>query len=403
MAAETTPGESRARWHGAAAAYGLTPTKPPVPARIVREVVPEPVEPEDGEILSPVDPPPAGELLPTAPASPFSSAPREPLSPYEDAVRARQSLWSDDPVRRLGASAVASAALSAAGARTPLGGVPQIPGEGFVVPPAFDDGTPAFTPVFASHHTEEPTMTEPTNPDAIRDAAAALGDHEAPAYEPAAGPGDSDATDAEPSGGDEGTGTPPPAHADEEPPARKRGLMWLWIVLAAIVVGVTAFVLAQTVFATPEPIIVPGVTVTEPAPSPTISPLAIASPTPFLAAIPSTVGTYSLTATAPADNLDAATYGRTAEAHRLTYRSGATEVTVLAIQYYSADDATAAWTALAGPSPASTPVMVGGAEAGQKASVTTPTPAIVWRNGTAVFVLTGPSTELEAFYEKYGL
>jgi len=399
--------------------YGLTPTKPLVPARIVRERVPEPVDPEDGEILSPVDPPSAHELLPLAPAPPFDTAPHDPVSPYEDSAL-RQALWTQDPVKRLGASAVASANLSAAGARTPLGGVPRVPADDHVEAPAFGDDTPAFMPVFASKHNEEHTMTGPTDPGVIRDAAAALGDEDVPGYEPTTAANAEAAADGgenidggagastgahEPDavGGDDGARTPPATPADEEPPGRGRRLMWLWIVLGALVVlGVTGIVLAKTVFATPDPIIQPGVTVTEPPPTPTISPLAIASPTPFLAAMPGTVGTYSLTAAAPADKLDAATYGRTAEAHQLTYRSGANEASVLALQYYNEADATAAWGTLTGPAADATTVTAGGVEVGQKASVTDPAPGIVWRNGTAVFVLTGPATELEAFYEFFG-
>jgi hypothetical protein len=120
--------------------------------------------------------------------------------------------------------------------------------------------------------------------------------------------------------------------------------------------------------------------------------------------MPATVGTYSLVGAEVLDPADVAlTAGRVADGVDLTYRSGDDTMKVRALQYFNEDDAKAMFTQFAGEDAATEPVEAGGTTVGEKAIITSPKPGIVWRNGTSVFILTGPALQLTDFYEQFGL
>ena len=351
----------------------LTPAKPIVPSWIIREVVPTPIEAESVDVLAPIVAPPAQEMLPSAgdfgPTAP-------PVSPYDNPDVRRGA--TVDAVQQLGAGAVASATLSAAGAPTPLGGVPTVASPDAAPPPSFGESSPLFTPRF-----EYPPQSPVSGLEqSVLEANAGV--EYQPRYEPSA-PVSED------------------GEADGDEPRRRRGLLWLWIVLAVLALAAGAWLLWATVLK-PEPVTVPGAVVTLGPPQPTLEPVAIASPTPLLSAMPATVATYALTgAESLAPAAVAAEHGRVAEAAALTYSNGVDDVTVTVLQYFDEDAATAAWTAIVGEDVAGEPVTAGGAEVGRVATTTQPTPSIVWRNGTTVLIASGPAVELQGFHEAFGL
>lgn len=410
----------------------LTPTKPPVPAWIRREPVPQTVEADDdGELIAPVRPPSAAEVLP-----PLGVA----TAPTDDATE--EGAQPRDAVRMLGESAVASAALSAAGAPTPLGGVPMVPANDAVQAPSFADGSPLFTPQFlgeeaasshaadalaagiAAHEQAElaarasildsgaaysPRAFDVTAPDdEAEDAGGASPEvAAAPAAAGAAAAGTAPAhaaahaADGEPLT-DPGAESGEPPEAPPAPPSKRKGKWWLWVViaLAVIAAGLTAFALLYE----PEPIVNPGTVVTLSPPAPTITPIAAPTATDFQSAMPTTVGTFSLVSATPLDPTDVALgLGRLADGVELEYRSGDATMQVRALQYYTEDEAKQMFARVAGDPDVTEPVEVGGTVVGESAAITEPAPGIVWRNGTSVFVLTGTAAELAGFYEQFGL
>jgi len=327
-----------------------------------------------------------------------------------------------DAVQLLGESAVASATLSAAGAPTPLGGVPLSPADTSVTPPDFGDA-PSFVPEFEEEAPEPPTPHN-VKADAL---AAGIAAHEqerlaSQASELDAGAAYTPRAFGEPNAelASNREGAPPAAPATAAPtttalepegeattqaePAsgRRSGRLWLWILLAVVALAIVGVVYA--VMNKPEPTVVPGVTITQPAPSPTIVPSPAPTGSDFQAAMPTTVGTYSLTGATALEPADVAlSVGRIADGVDLTYRSGDDTMTVRALQYYSEDDAEAMFTQFAGEDTATEPVEAGGTTVGEKAIVTAPKPGLVWRNGTSVFVLVGPPLQLAEFYAQFGL
>jgi hypothetical protein len=413
----------------------LTPTKPTVPAWIQRDPAPQPVEAEDAQIVAPVAPPLANEVLPPLGVETTVDAPDEPPA----------GLWDSDPVHMLGESAVASAALSAAGAPTPLGGVPVVAPAEHVTPPAFGDTVPRFTPRFE----QPPPDAVPASPAAtdfvaaeqarlaaqatLLDGGAAYtpkafvapppeddgelderpASEAGPSPEPSTLPGSNPAP--EPSTASDTVVLPvtpepeflppvmPPAVDEDAPePPRKKRKWWLWVLLGLLGAAVSATAVA--LLNKPEPTVIPGVTVTLAPAEPTIEPIPAPTDTEFQASMPTEVGTYALVEATPLEPADIAlTAGRVADGIDLTYRSGADTMTVRALQYYNEDDATAMFTEFAGEGAQTAPVEADGAVVGESAIVTSPEPGIVWRNGTSVFILTGPPTQLTAFYEQFGL
>ena len=401
----------------------LTPTKPTVPAWIRRDPVPEPVDLDEGELVAPVSPPPAEEVLPR----PVSG----PAIPHE--VPREQSLWNSDPVQRLGESAVANASLSAAGAPTPLGGVPVVDADEAVEAPIFGTDAPLFTPRFAAASlptqpanppaaqptpispVTPPSVDVPTSPREQADAIAAglVAEEQsrlaaqAPAFDAVsvyAPVSFADRPAAQPLP----TTAPLPATAplepapasDEEPPRKRR--WWLWLVIGLVVIGLAAT--AYAYLNRPDPVVEPGAVVTVSAPGATIEPISAPTATAFQAAMPTSVGTYALVeATAVDPATLALTAGRVADAVDLTYRSGDNTIEVRALQYFSEQEATEYFTTLVGEDTATDPVEAGGQTVGESAVVLSPKPGIVWRNGTSLFIVTGPPLELSGFFGAFGL
>ena len=405
-----------------APAEELTPTKPMLPAWIQREDVPVPVEGEDGEILAPVAAPLADELLPRPGTTPDTAA--GPVSPYD---ASSGGLWNVDPVHLLGESAVASAALSAAGAPTPLGGVPTVAAQVGVQPPDFGDGGPAFAPTF-DEEPEPAPMTNKERADVLAEgivaeetarlAVSGSALEAGTAYAPRAFDTEDMAADAEAGWAPEADPATPEAEDYAEPlmpspdgptppsggddPTSKRRLWWLWLLIALVVIG--GAVAAWMATHQPEATVVPGVVVTIAPPTPTITPTPAPTGTAFQASMPTTVGTYSLVGATVLEPADVAlTSGRVADGVDLTYRSGGDTMTVRALQYYNEDDAKAMFTEFAGDPAATEPVMAGGTQVGESAAITSPAPGVVWRNGTSVFILVGPADQVAGFYALFGL
>jgi len=314
-----------------------------------------------------------------------------------------------DAVQLLGESAVTSAALSAAGAPTPLGGVPIAPADSSVTPPDFGVG-PTFVPAF-----EEEPQPQHATPNQVKADALAAGivAHEQERLASQATTLDGGAAYTPRAFGeptvelDTTRETAPAIPGEPTVPAepasgRPTGRLWLWILLAVVALAIAGVLYA--VLNRPDPAVVPGATITQPAPSPTIVPSPAPTGSDFQAAMPTTVGTYSLTGATPLDPADVAlTVGRIADGVDLTYRSGDDTMSVRALQYYSEDDAKAMFTEFAGEDAATEPVEAGGTTVGEKAVVTAPKPGIVWRNGTSVFILVGPPLHLAEFYAQFGL
>lgn len=238
----------------------------------------------------------------------------------------------------------------------------------------------------------------------------APGDHEPGATDvaatlPFAAPVDEDAeTHASPRGDE------PPG--DEEgstvtsPTPRKRNLLWLWIVLGAVVVAGIG-VAVYFAFLRPDAEILPTPTVTAEAPEPTAAPVAYVEPSAFLAQLPTTVGTDVLLTYAATDTLgDDSLPARAAEHYTLEYGPGSGDVTatVEAYQHYTVDEAQAAYDAYADGAIDVEDVSVDGTVVGERAYITRGSDGtVVWRNNTAVFVLTGAADDVLTFYEHFGV
>lgn len=156
---------------------------------------------------------------------------------------------------------------------------------------------------------------------------------------------------------------------------------------------------------TPQP--VPTVTVTAPAPTPTVKAMEReGDETAFQQALPSTVLQFALGSLAQAKEPEEQ---GALEAWAAEYDDGgAGEVALVAGQWATSDDASAAataWTAAAGEADREGDVKVGKKVVGQYAMV----PAkggkvvVVWQNGTAVLQATGPADTMEDFYAAFPL
>ena len=430
----------------------LAPTKPIVPAWIQRNEAPAPADEDDEDVpveaTDSVEPPAAEEMLPSPVDSPLEevSAPDAPAAP-----------WSGDAVQMLGDSAVASATLSAAGAPTPLGGVPTVPADEAITPPSFGDEGPRFTPTFAPQEPphEPPSMAkadalaagivaeeqailasksadldggvayspvsfddaaaEPTkrHPDEPAELASTVDTQVMPVMPvapdtqvlPVAVPATAAATAGATAGGIPPivTGDPGEPMAQPAPASGKKKRRWWLMILIALLIA-AAIAAAFAVLNRPDPKVVPGATITQPAPSPTLAAIAAPSGTAFQSALPTTVGTFALVEATVLDPADIAlTAGRVADGVDLVYRDGSNTMNVRALQYYSEDEAKQMFTQFAGEGAATQPVEAGGTTVGESAIITSPKPGMVWRNGTSVFILTGPALLVSDFYAQFGL
>ena len=181
----------------------------------------------------------------------------------------------------------------------------------------------------------------------------------------------------------------------------------LIIVAAALVAGVLGVLVYRT-YLLPEPVTLPTPTVTAEARVPEGEPIDIAEEaSAFLSAIPREVGVDVLMAYESIDPVgDTTLPARAAEHIKLSYGSGAGEpaFTVHAYQHYNVEDAQLAYDAYAAGAPDVADVTVDGDVVGQRAfGAASADGQVAWRNGTAVFVLTGPASELLHFYERFGV
>lgn len=194
---------------------------------------------------------------------------------------------------------------------------------------------------------------------------------------------------------------PSPASAGDspaDPVARRRERrggprvpLWAWLTAGLVVAaGVVLAVLAGSGAFTPEPLPTPPApTVTAAPPTPTLEPVAReGEATVFSAALPDTVLDLALADFAPGSPLDEA---KPLESYTLVYSDGgARSVTVYAAQF---PDAEAAAAALPQEGTETGEVSAGGAVVGEWVLVGsypgTEQPALVWRNSTAVLVVTG--------------
>jgi hypothetical protein len=332
--------------------------------------------------------------------------------------------WSGNAVQLLGGSAVASAALSAGGAPTPLGGVPTVPADEAMDLPSFGEESPPFTPKFAyaspgdaERNDDAPVDTAPVDSAPLEAApvprqtsreradalAAGILAHEQATLASSNTDFDGGVAYAPRAFGK--AGSPDPA-TDPSPPippsGTKKRRWWLWGALALLAVIAAAAVVL--ILNRPDAAVVPGATVTLPAPTPTAAPIAGPTGTAFQSALPTTVGMYVLVEATVLDPAALAeTSGRVVDGVDLVYRSADGTMQVRALQYYNEDDAKAMFTQVAGEAAATEPVQADGVTVGESATITSPDTGMVWRNGTSVFILTGPAAQITSFYENFGL
>ncbi|HZL80713.1 MAG TPA: hypothetical protein VFC06_02045, partial [Demequina sp.] len=127
--------------------------------------IPTPIEADEDEIIAPILPPPDTEIMPRAGGdeSKVGDAPASgttPWSPTESSEWPSEREFSPAPtdsVRQLGASAISNASLQAAGAPTPISGVPRVP-EHENEFPSFGDEEP-FVPRFEPSASTTPMPT----------------------------------------------------------------------------------------------------------------------------------------------------------------------------------------------------------------------------------------------------
>jgi len=179
-----------------------------------------------------------------------------------------------------------------------------------------------------------------------------------------------------------------------ERPSRRKVPLWVWIVAAVVVLGgAVAGILAGTGAFTPEALPTPPAeTVTATPPTPTVEPVAReGEPTAFSAALPDTVLDLALADFAPGGILDEA---KPLESFTLVYSDGGSRsVTVYAAQFADAEAAQAAMPTILSDGVETGEVTASGAVVGEYgfagAFGDAGQPAIVWRNTTAVLVVTG--------------
>ncbi|WP_084039144.1 hypothetical protein [Demequina sp. NBRC 110053] len=395
--ANTTPPSGSRPWDeiiaGPAGREPVAPSKPPAPTTGSIPVVPRPIEADDADLVAPVPAPPHEEIMPTIGGTPHGSTP-------ERLDEAAASAALTDPIRDLGDAAVHRASLQAAGVRS--GSVAASPVAGHVAPSA----PLAFSPVGpAAMAARSPSDAEPRpdSPPPLDDRALdGLGESE-PTYTPPFGVAIGTAPSAQPDAADGDAGDAGSRDEGSAPEPWWRSTPFLVIVGLLVMTGV-GYVLYLLFAPMNEPVALTPPVLVEPAASATIDPIAIEEPTAFQAAMPATVGAYALTGIATPAPEDAGLEVRAAEVDDLTYSDGTTDLAVRAIQHYDAEDAAAQFEALAATGSERQPVEAGGTQVGERASVTGETgDSIVWSNGTAVFVLTGPADQIEQFYELFPL
>ncbi len=386
-----------------------TPAKPLAPAvrpQDMPNLYPEPIESEDVDIIAAVTPPPPEEILPTDGRDVWESisatAPTRTNKNPADPVAQE----TGDPVRWLGDAALRQASLSAAGAPTPLGGVPsvaleaqdqdhsQAPSVSSATEPVSSASAvaPGFMPA-TSQANDNAAPTSPSYPE--------LDDDQGPLYTPAFGtPTIADPAQPGTPGDDAADGSEPPTPGTSGPWWRS----WPFLVaIGLLVMGGIAFAIIQALSSEETFELTTPVIVATPE-GPALDPIAIEDPTAFQAALPSIVGTYALTGI---EVPPAATFNypvRIAEGNVLTYATPDSTLTLRAIQHFSVEDAVAQFEALALEGTDRATVIASGTEVGDRVTVDTADgQAIVWRNDTAIFQVDGPLEEITAFFAQFTL
>lgn len=249
-------------------------------------------------------------------------------------------------------------------------------------------------------------------------------------------------------------GIPLPAPRPATEPGDADGRSTLQMLLHSLPVRIAAGVavaslIAGGLFATvlrPAPVVLPPHVINIPLPAPTFAPVAVENPTEFLAVLPTATLTYGLTAYESYDAEAITSWpARFAESWFLTYGDGSgSEMTVIAVQHFSEEDALSAWNALVAgyvatsdpgdptpapqPSPLGTlvdgpsPVMTGNVQAGESITVqveitetvegaageepterTRTVTQVIWRNGNGVFVMTSDAANIADLFLEYGV
>jgi hypothetical protein len=270
-----------------------------------------------------------------------------------------------------------------------------------------------------------PTPTEPLRPEPIHTTATAYTPSTGAWARPAFGPADAETKvdgmarvgdTAEPATNDAAAlaWAPPEATAIDENPevgvkiemTHKRRRLVLWIVLGALVAGAAVF-LAYRLYFMPDPVTLPVPTVTAQAATPTAKPVPITNASTFVSKMPTTVGTDVLIAYTVTDTVgDSTLPARTAEKVTLDYGPGSSSrvFTVEGFQHYDQTAAQTAYDSLATGMTDVTDVVVDGTTVGKRAFSTSGSKGtVVWRNGTAVFDLTGPASDVLGFFEHFGI
>ncbi|MFW2512775.1 hypothetical protein ACNI3K_03255 [Demequina sp. SO4-13] len=425
--ATRNPDEGRNPWapvnDGGVPREAVAPSKPHVPSSPRSAPRPEPIEVEDhgdADVVAPVSPPSQEEILPTVAGR---------TAPSAGGAVTEGDGASRDPYSALSDAAVRNASLSASGAPTPLGGVRR------VEPAEVSDHEPSrwFTPQGATTGTgwvagdpradappsahewararaappESAESSAPANGDAPStpsgdDESTNAPDDETSMYTPRVAAGADPGAAAEPDGGDGEDG------GADDSPASARAPWWrsvpVLVIAGLVVMGGIGYAV-YSALAAEEPVeLTAPVIVVSPAPA-ALDPIAIEDPTEFQAAMPGIVGAYALTefdAPAPA-SLDLP--ARAAEVGVFTYSDGETSVTLRAIQHFDVEAAVAQFEALAADGADRAPLEAGGVSVGER--VTVPADdggqAIVWRNQTAVFEVTGPTEAVATFFALFPL
>lgn len=192
------------------------------------------------------------------------------------------------------------------------------------------------------------------------------------------------------------------------PERRRRGLLWLVIVAAVIVLGVAAVLIWQGNQEPEDQVTPPPVTITNELPTPAVSPIPKTSGSEFYDLLPEAVLQYALSASEEDTTKDVA---RAVEAYTLEYSDGASaSITVTASQWESPKQAVKvaqerdAVAAEADPEATvtETAVEIDGKEVGTATQRLGESEGqVTWSNGTAVLTAAGPAADIENFFKAF--
>lgn len=193
-------------------------------------------------------------------------------------------------------------------------------------------------------------------------------------------------------------------HRGDGPTTSRRRVVWVvgGLLVLLVVVGLVVWAIVRGGDEPrAEPTTPPAVTITNPLPTPEVTPIATEPGSPLFDLLPGTVLQFALSATAPEEPGLVPWTDGALEVHRLTYADvEGHEVLVVVSQWETvedAEDARAAADAAAAeqlPDAVATtdPVMVGEATTGAATTrAGDPTGVTTWSNGTAVLSVEGPA------------